>query len=120
MLALSFIAEWVGVFALCVIVVVLAMVGTYLLMPVAAALYVLLRPGETPGGATVPIPGTRPRISPELRLRVLERDGWACQVCGSKEDLELDHEIPWSRGGATTYENLRVLCDKCNHEKGAK
>ena len=116
----SAIATYIGVFILCLLAVALVMVGTRLLVPLAALFYAILRPGVTPGGVAAPVPGTRPRISPELRLAVLERDKWTCQECGSQEDLELDHEIPFSKGGATTYENLRVLCAKCNEEKGAK
>lgn len=28
--------------------------------------------------------------------------------------LHVDHVIPWSKGGETTLENLRVLCSVCN------
>jgi hypothetical protein len=61
-----------------------------------------------------------------LRYKVLCRDRFRCQICGrspAKEigvELHVDHIIPWSRGGATTEENLRVLCLDCNLGKGAK
>lgn len=41
----------------------------------------------------------------------------SCELCGSNEDLELDHFIPWSLGGNTTLENCMVLCKSCNMHK---
>lgn len=53
----------------------------------------------------------------KLRLAVLERDGHRCTNCGATEQLVLDHKIPAPKG-PTTYENLHVLCGRCNHAKG--
>jgi 5-methylcytosine-specific restriction endonuclease McrA len=47
-----------------------------------------------------------------------ERDAYRCQECGSWHDLTVDHVIPESKGGPTTLENLRVLCQPCNSRKG--
>jgi 5-methylcytosine-specific restriction endonuclease McrA len=41
----------------------------------------------------------------------------SCELCGSSENLELDHFIPWSLGGNTTLENCMVLCKSCNMDK---
>lgn len=57
-------------------------------------------------------------IPTALRRAVLERDNYTCQRCNSRSFLELDHIIPRSKGGATTYENLQVLCHGCNMQKG--
>lgn len=62
----------------------------------------------------------RPRIPREVVDAVYSRDGGRCVYCGSTENLQLDHIIPFSKGGATTLENLQLLCQKCNLEKSNK
>lgn len=60
-----------------------------------------------------------------LRYRVLCRDRFACRACGRSPAthpgvaLQVDHIIPWSRGGATIESNLQSLCEQCNGGKGA-
>ncbi|MCB2020210.1 MAG: HNH endonuclease [Burkholderiaceae bacterium] len=60
----------------------------------------------------------RRNINWRLRALVLMRDGARCQLCGAEArngaSLHVDHVVPWSRGGATTLENLRILCHVCN------
>ena len=53
------------------------------------------------------------------RRAVLDRDGCACVLCGSDYKIELDHIVPYSKGGQHTVDNLRVLCKPCNRRKGA-
>lgn len=57
-------------------------------------------------------------INWRLRALVLMRDGARCQLCGAEArngaQLQVDHIIPWSKGGETALANLRVLCDVCN------
>lgn len=69
--------------------------------------------------SAIPSANLRPTIPVELRRSVWYRDGGKCVECGSVTNLEFDHIIPVARGGATTYENLQVLCTKCNMRKGA-
>ena len=55
------------------------------------------------------------------RKNILLRDRNTCQYCGdalSASDLTLDHVIPRSRGGASTWENLVACCHSCNRRKG--
>ncbi len=59
----------------------------------------------------------REPIPQDIMDKVWNRDGGKCVKCGSKENLEFDHIIPFSKGGATTYRNLQLLCKKCNLKK---
>ncbi|MGH9489716.1 MAG: HNH endonuclease [Terriglobales bacterium] len=55
------------------------------------------------------------------RKNVLLRDHGTCQYCGRAPgavELTLDHVIPRSRGGQSTWENLVACCHHCNHRKG--
>ncbi len=64
-------------------------------------------------------PGQRQAVPREMRRAVFERDGGKCVACGSSFDLQYDHVIPVALGGATTVENLQLLCGQCNREKSA-
>jgi 5-methylcytosine-specific restriction endonuclease McrA len=48
---------------------------------------------------------------------VVERDGLRCVQCGAAEDLQFDHILPVALGGATSVENLQILCGDCNRAK---
>ncbi len=53
------------------------------------------------------------------RANILLRDDEMCQYCGKhSRDLTLDHVLPRSRGGQSTWENLVACCKLCNGRKG--
>ena len=55
-----------------------------------------------------------------VMLKVVRRDNHVCQLCHTyvpDDQVEFDHIIPFSRGGATTVENIRLLCRACNRKK---
>lgn len=56
-------------------------------------------------------------IPGRVRREVWRRDEGKCVKCGSRERLELDHIIPFSKGGSNTARNIELLCEKCNREK---
>ena len=60
------------------------------------------------------------RISQKVKDQVWRRDEGKCVECGSNENLEFDHIIPFSKGGANTYRNIQLLCESCNRSKSAK
>jgi 5-methylcytosine-specific restriction endonuclease McrA len=57
------------------------------------------------------------------RVNVFARDKFTCQYCGSsppRSQLNLDHVIPRSLGGRTTWENVVCSCVDCNRRKGGR
>ncbi|NTW10710.1 MAG: HNH endonuclease [Chlorobiaceae bacterium] len=53
------------------------------------------------------------------RKNILLRDNYQCQYCGTSETpLTVDHILPRSRGGESTWENLITACSRCNSAKG--
>jgi len=56
----------------------------------------------------------------DVMLKVVRRDGQICQRCFQPvpdNQIELDHVIPFAKGGATTVDNLRLVCRDCNRKK---
>jgi 5-methylcytosine-specific restriction endonuclease McrA len=57
------------------------------------------------------------------RRNIYARDHNRCQYCGKRlptTDLSLDHIIPRSQGGKSTWENIVCCCVKCNVRKGGR
>lgn len=53
----------------------------------------------------------------EISRKIKKRDGYRCTKCGSKNDLEVHHIIPISRGGKTVEINLTTLCGFCHSKQ---
>jgi len=49
-----------------------------------------------------------------LRLQILGRDGWRCQLCGAMSNLEVHHTEFRSHSGRDAEENLITLCAACH------
>src|SRR5215469_7580528 len=57
------------------------------------------------------------------RFNIYARDNNTCQYCGRRlprTELNLDHVIPRSRGGTSTWENVVCSCHICNRRKGGQ
>jgi len=57
------------------------------------------------------------------RRNIYARDSSKCQYCGRKfptTDLSLDHVVPRSQGGKSTWDNIVCCCIKCNVKKGGR
>ena len=78
--------------------------------------------GAKPKDKFVPVKTKRSTrvISDKLRYRVLKRDNFKCCACGASPakdpavELHIDHVVPWSKGGETSFDNLQTLCSRCN------
>src|SRR5262249_15535864 len=62
-------------------------------------------------------PGAAPRRK-ITRRAVFARDSWTCQYCGSRSNLTVDHVIPRSKGGTSSWDNIVASCAPCNRRKG--
>jgi hypothetical protein len=61
--------------------------------------------------------GKRLRFSKE---NMVERDGYRCVYCGASltiKQLEIEHVVPSSKGGKTTWDNVASACHDCNQKK---
>ena len=67
---------------------------------------------------------TKRKIPRRLRHVIMTRDKYRCQACGAAPatdpsvTLEVDHIVPWAKGGETVAANLQTLCRACNVGKG--
>ncbi|MHC4548670.1 MAG: HNH endonuclease [Planctomycetota bacterium] len=54
------------------------------------------------------------------RRNLYRRDNFTCQYCGKRpgaSELTIDHVMPRSQGGRTTWENCVLACVECNKRK---
>lgn len=57
------------------------------------------------------------------RRNVFKRDNYTCQYCSCKpgsEELTIDHVVPRSHGGVSSWSNCVLACVECNHRKAAR
>ena len=57
------------------------------------------------------------------RINLMARDNFQCQYCARKPhraELNLDHVVPRSLGGRSTWENVVTSCVDCNRQKGGR
>lgn len=86
--------------------------------------------GTTSGAVAVPrvivltyydrVPKRQIRFS---RANVFSRDRYTCQYCNTspaRSQLNLDHVIPRTQGGPTTWGNVVCCCIPCNRRKGGR
>ena len=61
-------------------------------------------------------------FDPSLKLPLAEKQKYICPLCGNKivslDECEIDHIIPFSLGGDTTFENAQLVHKICNRHKG--
>ena len=63
------------------------------------------------------------RKAPLNKANLLSRDNYSCQYCSKKLnriDATVDHIIPRSKGGSTSWTNVVIACESCNRKKGNK
>jgi 5-methylcytosine-specific restriction endonuclease McrA len=57
----------------------------------------------------------RKTLAPSIKNKVLSAG--KCAYCESTEKLQVDHIVPYSKGGTHDISNLQCLCRKCNRAK---
>lgn len=56
---------------------------------------------------------------PFSKRNVIHRDLYTCQYCGvMSRKMTIDHVVPQSKGGKSTFENCVAACRECNNSKG--
>lgn len=57
---------------------------------------------------------------PFSKRNIMVRDDFICQYCGGDQELTIDHIVPISRLGKSSFENCVTACKSCNAKKGNK
>lgn len=55
----------------------------------------------------------------DMRKKMINNNSKCC-ICNSKENLQIDHIVPISKGGRNIESNIQILCFSCNREKSNK
>ncbi|MBC8463498.1 MAG: HNH endonuclease [Deltaproteobacteria bacterium] len=60
-------------------------------------------------------------IPTSVKVAVWKRDHGQCVICGKKDNLHFDHDVPFSKGGSSiTEKNVKLLCARHNLQKSDK
>jgi len=59
------------------------------------------------------------KITVDEWLAELKKRKAECAICGTKENLTIDHIIPLRKGGRNIISNIQLLCATCNQKKGS-
>jgi hypothetical protein len=79
-----------------------------------------MEPEESLQRMVADAPQTR-MIPSSVKQAVYKRDKGKCVLCDATDHLHFDHDLPYSRGGASILvENVRLLCARHNLQKSAK
>ncbi len=63
----------------------------------------------------------RRQIPSSVKQEVFKRDDGKCVICGAKDQIHFDHDLPFSKGGTSILaDNVRILCARHNLAKSAK
>lgn len=54
-----------------------------------------------------------------VRMYVWRRDQGRCVQCGGQERVWFDYIVPVWEGGSNTEANIRLMCERCNRDRGA-
>jgi hypothetical protein len=81
-----------------------------------------MRLTDEPGAIAFPEDKGHTRAIPSwVKQDVYKRDKGSCVLCGAQDQLHFDHDLPFSRGGASVVPaNVRLLCARHNLAKAAK
>lgn len=63
------------------------------------------------------------KAPPLCRTNVLARDNFQCQYCTcnlTSREATMDHVVPRSQGGKTSWDNIVTACGTCNRKKGGR
>ena len=58
-----------------------------------------------------------PLPSSWVRMHVWWRDQGRCVLCGEREGVWFDYIIPLREGGSNTEDNIRLMCERCQHRE---
>ena len=59
-------------------------------------------------------------IPKTIKHEAMKRAGYKCEMCGSSNALQYEHTIPYSVGGKSNSDGIKVLCRNCNLRAGIK